>query len=258
MQTTLRYAPRGSVPLLELLHPRQHTRLLLVVLALGVVGATVAVQLLGVKLWMAAAGALAALVGAAALKWREDWRRYGQAAMVLSALVALQGFHTVEHVAQWFQYHVLRWPTFVSSGLISAADAEWVHFVWNWGFLLVCMYLVARGMRSWWAWLLLAWATAHTFEHSYMMWRYLRTVQELAALGVSGVSAQGLPGILGRDGWLATADATQGTFLCRLPGLTTAVRLDVHFWWNVGELALLLPAANAYMRRILKTVTNHP
>jgi hypothetical protein len=79
---------------------------------------------------------------------------------------------------------------------------------------------------------------------------------DLQALGASGVAAQGLPGILGRDGWLATSDLTQNTFLCRLPGLASAARLDVHFWWNVGEIGLLMPAANAYMERL--TATNPP
>jgi hypothetical protein len=44
---------------------------------------------------------------------------------------------------------------------------------------------------------------------------------------------------------------TQGTFLCRLPGLTTAVRLDIHFWWNTGETSLMILAANAYCRDVL-------
>ena len=60
-------------------------------------------------------------------------------------------------------------------------------------------------MRNPWAWLLLAWTTAHTFEHSYMMVRYLIVLQDMRALGVTNVAAQGLPGILGRDGWLATS-----------------------------------------------------
>ena len=65
----------------------------------------------------------------------------------------------------------------------------------------------------------------------------------------SNVAAQGLPGILGRDGWLATSELTQGTFICRLSGVTTAVRLDVHFWWNIGETMLLLLAGNMYLRQ---------
>jgi hypothetical protein len=111
-----------------------------------------------------------------------------------------------------------------------------VHFWWNIG---------ETGL------LLLAWTTAHTFEHSYMMVRYLLVLQDLRALGVTNVAAQGLPGILGRDGWLASSELTQGTFICRLAGVTTAVRLDVHFWWNIGETGLLLLAANTYMQRFV-------
>ena len=55
-----------------------------------------------------------------------------------------------------------------------------------------------------------------------------------------------LPGILGRDGWLAT----YGAGLSRLLGLATATRLDIHFWWSVGTLALLLPAANSARSRL--------
>jgi hypothetical protein len=73
-------------------------------------------------------------------------------------------------------------------------------------------------------------------------------LNELGQLGVTGITAQGLPGILGRDGWLARSELTRGTFLCNLPGLTTASRLDVHFWWNVGETALLLLAGHSYLR----------
>jgi hypothetical protein len=62
------------------------------------------------------------------------------------------------------------------------------------------------------------------------------------------VTAQGLPGIIGRDGWLARSPITQGTFICTLPGLTTAMRLDVHFWWNTIEMALLLCAGSLFPR----------
>jgi hypothetical protein len=54
--------------------------------------------------------------------------------------------------------------------------------------------------------------------------------------------------VFGRDGWLARSAATEGAFLCRLPGLTTATRIDVHFWWNIGEIALLLAAAHVFLR----------
>jgi hypothetical protein len=97
----------------------------------------------------------------------------------------------------------------------------------------------------------LGWATAHALEHAYLFVRYLDMRAELARMGFASLSAQGLPGVFGRDGWLAKSAATQGTFLCRLPGLTTATRIDVHFWWNAGEIALLLAAAHVFLRERL-------
>jgi hypothetical protein len=44
---------------------------------------------------------------------------------------------------------------------------------------------------------------------------------------------------------------TQGTFICRMPGLTTAVRLDVHFWWNITETLLLQMAGHFYLRQFV-------
>jgi hypothetical protein len=171
--------------------------------------------------------------------------------MVISVLLVMQGFHSIEHAAQLIEYHLMNWPMRQSSGLISAANAEWIHFVWNWIVLMVVAYLVWAGMRNPWAWLLLAWSLAHTLEHTYLFVRYLEALSELRRLGVPNVPAQGLPGVLGRDGWLASSAATQGTFLCRLPGVTTAVRLDIHFWWNTGETTLMILAASAYCKQVL-------
>jgi hypothetical protein len=238
---------RQSPALLELVHPREYSLAFALTFGAGVALAALLMRFWGLPLWGASAGVLVLLLLPAIPKWMADRRRYGLAAMVLCMLVAAQGFHTVEHIVQWLQYHLLRWPFWKASGLISPANAEWVHFVWNWAVLIATIYLIRSGMRNTWAWLLLAWVTAHTFEHTYMLMRYLMTLQELEQLGVTSVAAQGLPGILGRDGWLASSPATQNTFVCRLPGLTTAPRLDVHFWWNVGEIALLLPAANHFM-----------
>ena len=53
---------------------------------------------------------------------------------------------------------------------------------------------------------------------------------------------------VGRDGWLARSELTRGTWICTIPGLTTAVRLDVHFWWNAIEMTLLLIAGHVYLR----------
>ena len=252
MNTTSSLFAHPRIPVIDLLNPRRQTRFFVLMLVLGLALAGGAMRWLGLPLWAATALVLALLIPPAIVKWRADARRYGRIAMVICILLMAQGFHTLEHLAQWVQYHVLRWPSFVSGGLISTLNAEWVHFVWNWAVLLTVIFLVRGGMRNPWAWLLLAWTTAHTFEHSYMMARYLMVLQDMRALGVSNVPAQGLPGILGRDGWLATSALTQGTFICRLSGVTTAVRLDVHFWWNIGETILLLLAGNMYLQQFVQ------
>ena len=248
-------APR--FPVLALLHPHERTPLVLGALGLAVALGAAGMRLLAWPLWVASALGLALLLLAGVLKWRDDLRRYGLVVMVLSVLLAAQGFHTIEHLAQIIQYHVLKWPPFASSGLISAANAEWVHFVWNWLVVALAAYLVRGGMRGLWGWLFLAWAVAHASEHSYMMARYLEMSSELRRLGFPELSAQGLPGVLGRDGWLARSPATQGTFLCRLPGVTTAPRIDVHFWWNAGEVVLLALAANSFLRPRIGRSTLH-
>ena len=199
-------------------------------------------------LWIQAACVMAGVMPAYGLHALRIFKTYGWWFALLSLLVAAQGFHGFEHVVQWIQYHVLRWPFFKSSGIISAANAEWVHFGWNWIVLIVMSLLVKGGLRNRYAWLMLAWTIAHTAEHTYLMMRYLQALAELSALGVSNVSAQGLPGFFGRDGWLATSEVTRSSFVCRFPGLTTAVRLDVHFWWNIGETALLMIATAFELR----------
>ncbi len=241
----------SRLPVLELLHPREQTRTVIAILVVGLILWGVVVSAAGWPIWGATSVLLGVLLVPGIQKWRGDLLRYGSTVMVLSILLVMQGFHTVEHGAQWLQYHVLHWPPWQSSGLISALNAEWVHFIWNWTVVGVVAYLVWKGMRGWWAWLLLLWTIAHASEHAYMMARYLLLQNELARLGVPQVSAQGLPGFFGRDGWLARSPVTAGTFLCRLPAVTTALRLDVHFWWNTGETALLFAAAHSFLRERL-------
>jgi hypothetical protein len=199
--------------------------------------------------WGATTLALAVIVPAAALKWRDDLLRWGPAVALLSVLIAMQGFHTIEHAVQLIQYHVLKWAPFKSSGLISAANSEWIHFTWNWLVVACVAYLVWQGMRSWWAWALLIWAVAHGIEHTYMLVRFYQAVDEIYRLAIGNTGlVQGLPGILGRDGWLAYSG------LCgRIPGLTTASRIDVHFWWNTGEIVLLLLASHPFLKQRLGT-----
>jgi hypothetical protein len=254
MNTTFpsRYYPfslNARLPLLQLLNPRELTPAVILSLAVGLGLAWVSVKFWGWPLWTATAIVLIALLPVGVVKWRQDRLRYGATVMLLSILLVSQGAHTIEHIVQWMQYHVLFWTPRQSVGLLSPANAEWVHFVWNWGVVFVVVTLVMGGMRNGWAYLLLGVAILHTLEHSYMLVRHLQVLGELHDLGVYNITAQGLPGVLGRDGWLARSPATLGTFIRGMPGVTTALRLDVHFWWNVVEMCLLICAGHLYLRR---------
>lgn len=51
-----------------------------------------------------------------------------------------------------------------ANGLISALDAEWMHFVWTWGIVALVSALALGGVRGRWQWLLLLWFVAHAGE----------------------------------------------------------------------------------------------
>jgi hypothetical protein len=245
------------VTFISLLHPRAHTRLLIVAFALGLILAGLAMTQAGLPLWGGTTIVLGLLAYPAALKWRADLARWGAPLTVLGILLALQGFHTIEHIVQYIQFHVLLWPPKKASGLLSAANAELVHFVWNWAVAFSVVYLLHAGLRNPWGWLLLAWSFAHSLEHTYLFVQYVDAVRTLWAQGDALSFAQGLPGVIGRHGWLDVQGAqfAPTAFLCRLtPQLTTATRLDVHFWWNVGETGLLLPFAHVAVRRHLRSL----
>ncbi len=248
LSSTAGFDVQRAVPLLRLMNPKQVTREVLLSLTIGLIASYTLVAFGVIPLWAATALVLVILLPAGTLKWQDDRRRYGATIMILSILVTSQGLHTVEHLVQWVQYNVLFWTMRQSNGLLSPANAEWVHFVWNWLVLIAILLLVRGGMRGAWLWLLLAVAAFHTIEHSYTFIRYQMVLREMTAMDVLNVTAQGLPGIVGRDGWLARSEWTRGTWICGIPGLTTAVRLDVHFWWNALELGLLSSAGHFFLR----------
>lgn len=237
-------ASLARIPILTLIHPRRRAPLVLFALTAALLLWSALVWRARMPVWGATTAALGVVIPAAAVKWRDDWQRWGAAVTVLSILLAMQGFHTIEHTAQMVQYHLLKWPPYLSAGLISAANAEWVHFSWNWIVVACFVYLMRSGMRSVWAWGMLIWSVAHSLEHTYLLIRFYQALAELRALGINEPSlVQGLPGVLGRDGWLAFSG------ICgRVPGLTTASRIDIHFWWNAGEITLLALAANPFLR----------
>ena len=138
------------------------------------------------------------------------------------------------------------------------ANSEWVPFVWNWLVTIILIVLIAQGLRNRWATLFLIWALGHSLEHTYVFVRYLSMLNEWKHMGITGLTAQGLPGIFGEGGWLAHSELTRGTFLSCWPGLATAVRLDVHFWWNMGKFARLILAAVSYLCKIIPARTAAP
>jgi hypothetical protein len=235
------------LPLLILLNPGKLTWKVILSFAIGTLIGWSGYIWLNFPLWTITVFVLLALTPVGIIKWREDLRLHGRTVMLLSIILIAQGVHTIEHVTQWTQYYILFLPARQSNGLISAANAEWVHFVWNWLVLIFVIALIRGGIHNPWMFLLLGVATAHAFEHSYTFIRHLMVLSELRQLGVFDVTAQGLPGVVGRDGWLARSEATRGTFVSILPGLTTAMRLDVHFWWNLLEMILLLAAGNVFL-----------
>lgn len=243
--------PRGfeeQFPLLALLNPGRFAAAAATSSAAGFALAWALYHFFAFPLWSLTLVVLLTLLPVGVQKWRDDLQRYGTTVMLLSIILVSQGIHTIEHITQWVQYYVLYLPARQSNGLLSAANAEWVHFIWNWVVVFVVIALIRGGMRNIWAGVLLVVATAHTLEHTYMFVRYLIVLVELHRMDVYSVTAQGLPGIIGRDGWLARSSYTKGTFFCSLPGLTTAMRLDVHFWWNLIEMVLLLGAGSRFLR----------
>ncbi|HEX9019012.1 MAG TPA: hypothetical protein VF806_07485 [Anaerolineaceae bacterium] len=237
-----------ALPILELLNPRKLTVWAVLSAVAGVAVARLTYELWATPLWISTLIVLLLLLPVGTFKWRDDRRRYGTIVMVISILLVAQGTHTIEHIVQWVEYHILFFTPRQSNGLLSPANSEWVHFTWNWIVLATVLWLVFVGkVRNFWMYVLLAVAMGHTAEHTYLFIRFIQVQRELGALALNNISAQGLPGFFGRDGWLARSPLTFGTFLRTLPGLTTAIRLDVHFWWNMIEITATLIAVHAYL-----------
>ena len=241
----------SRAPILEVLDPREHAVMLGTICALALGAAVVTRLAQGWQLWKSVALFLVVMSVPVWMKWRADAERFGATASIAGALVTVQGVHTIEHVVQWSQRHILGLSLRQSNGLLSPANSEWVHFVWNWLVLFAVVYLMSKGMRSIWGWALFAWALGHTLEHTYLFVRFLEVGSQLDGLGVGEVTAQGLAGIFGDGGWLDLNVGPRFPLIRSLPGITTASRVDVHFVWNIGEMSLLVLAVHHLLKPIL-------
>jgi hypothetical protein len=158
-------------------------------------------------------------------------------ALLLGLVLIVQALHTVEHVVQLMEWYRLDRTGALSQGIVSQLNIEWVHFGWNWIAWLGVIVAWRAGVRGRWMIPLFVWITAHSLEHTYMLFHYLQIGNQLDRLGLPRFGAsEVLPGVLGRDGWLSREFGSTRSWL---GPLTAAPRTAIHFWWNIGELSLL-------------------
>ncbi len=151
----------------------------------------------------------------------EGWR------FAFALLVATQGGHVAEHVAQMAQLHVLGLPASQARGIIGALDLEWVHFGWSLWILALTAILFRRFPWNRWLLLGLVLGVWHELEHATILSAYLST-------GVVGT-----PGLLARGGLLGG-------------GLPIA-RPDLHFLYNAMITIPLVLAFRAESLRAVRT-----
>lgn len=134
---------------------------------------------------------------------------------VLYFLMVVQGAHTIEHLSQMVQIHLLGLSGAKASGIIGILNVEWVHFFWNSWILLMVGALLLYGFRqSKELWMLFIFAIYHEIEHLYLIILYVQTHRE------------GNPGLLARGGLIA--------------GGLPISRPDLHALYAVFEIAMLM------------------
>src|SRR5260370_14311102 len=117
-------------------------------------------------------------------------------------------------------------------GIIGMLDLEWVDFIFDAGWVAICVctlfFIFSKGNP--WLWVLLPIVTWHALEHIVIMRVYLTT-------GVVGS-----PGLLGRGGAIA--------------GGLPLTRPDLHFLYNLAEETLILIAYPHQVKQ-LPSVSQH-
>lgn len=183
------------------------------------------IHMIGMDLWKVALLILLAWLPIFALKTREIYRQYQWLAFFFVLLIA-QSVHFTEHIAQMIQIHLLGLSGMQAHGIIGMLDLEWVHFIFDAGWVPICVYTLLFVYRKSnpWLWVLAVIVTWHALEHLAIMSVYLRT------------------GIVGSPGLLAHGGAIAG-------GLPL-IRPDLHFLYNLIEEALILIAYTYQLKHL--------
>jgi len=187
------------------------------------------IHLMGWQIWLVAILILIAWSPIFFLTARALYRQHRWLAFFFVLLVA-QSAHFTEHIAQMIQIHILGLSGSMAHGIIGVLDFEWTHFLFDAGWVPICVYtlfIVYRKTNPW-LWLLLPLVTWHAIEHMAIMSYYFRT------------------GIVGSPGLLASGGAIAG-------GLPIT-RPDLHFLYNLGEETLIVLA---YLHQVKQLPAAH-
>jgi len=186
-------------------------------------------HMMGWQLWLMALLILLVWSPILAMKTRDIYRQSRWLAFFFVLLVA-QSVHFTEHIAQMVQIHLLGLSGTQAHGIIGMLDLEWVHFLFDAGWVPICVYTLFVIFRKSnpWLWILAVIVTWHAIEHVAIMSFYLRT------------GIEGSPGLLAHGGAIA--------------GGLPISRPDLHFLYNLVEETLIL-IAYAYQLKQLSRAT---
>lgn len=175
------------------------------------------ILLIGWQLWLVAILILLAWSPILFYTTRALYQHYRWLAFFFVLLIA-QSVHFTEHIAQMVQLHILGLSGAQAHGIIGVLDFEWVHFLFDGGWVPICAYtlFVVYRKSNPWLWVLIPVVTWHALEHVVIMSTYLRT-------GIVGS-----PGLLSRGGAIA--------------GGLPLIRPDLHFLYNLVEETLIVLA----------------
>jgi hypothetical protein len=182
-------------------------------------------HMIGMDLWKAALLILLAWLPIVAVKTREIYRQYHWLAFFFVLLIA-QSVHFTEHIAQMIQIHLLGLSGMQAHGIIGMLDLEWVHFIFDAGWVPICVYILLFVYRKSnpWLYVLAVIVTWHALEHVAIMSVYLRT-------GIVGS-----PGLLAHGGVIA--------------GGLPLIRPNLHFLYNLIEETLILIAYTYQLKHL--------